>query len=575
MKFFKLTWAEIKKILLKPTFYILIGCLFVAIIVSAFLFTPAERQKYSSSVSGSSISAMNTNFNSQNESLTDTKANLEKRLKEKFDYISAFNEQTQLDELNSRVGVIFKSYFYNLEPAINTANYNTKLLTDIYSASGDLMQYFDTIKNAQTPYNYIIKTTDFNDCYNLLKNIRSSLPKTTAEINELENDKPALTAMCKSVWNNFKPHVDNMIATCEKIQKVTLSQDFLNYIDTEFRPNLGAFLDKQSEDIQEYYQANMSNDNSSSHALKFRSMLDDYKATCEIALTSLDNLLNIERLNTKSANENSYLGFEEISIYELKEETNFYTYTIAHQVKYSQALTGINFNKNSGLETNGYDFAYYLTAVASLLLTLITIYLACIIFSSEKHDGLMRMNLTKPCSRTKLYFAKVSALLTISLIAHLLLGILFLIIGVCIYGTASGSILVCIFSSTSAFGVAPFWNFIYKIFSLFISNAFYIILTSFIAILFSNPVFSVVVSYLVYIFALITNTLLSKSVFIKFLPFIHTDLSFFFGGGSWGTTFLSSAIYSGANFWLSIVYLIVAFALLIVGSTQIFKHQDF
>ena len=84
MKFLKLTWAEIKKILLKPTFYILVGGLFVAIIISAFLFTPTPRQDYPSQISGSSLSSILTNFNSQNSGILDGRANLEKRLEEKI-----------------------------------------------------------------------------------------------------------------------------------------------------------------------------------------------------------------------------------------------------------------------------------------------------------------------------------------------------------------------------------------------------------------------------------------------------------------------------------------------------------
>lgn len=574
MKFFKLTWAEIKKILLKPTFYILIGCLFVAIIISSFIFSPTPRKMYDTNISGNSLSSLNTNFNSQNTAVVDGKAYLNKKLDEKFEFVDSFNNQTQIDELNSRVGVIFKSFFYRLEDAINTANYNTKLLTDIYTASGDLLQYFDSIKNSQTAYNYIIKSSDFNNYLSLLRNIRSTLPSTMDDIKALENDRDALINLCKTIWKNFKPSVDNMISACASIKKVVLNDEILTFIQEDFRQDLNNCLQAQSQKIENYYQANLVNENDSKHILEFRELIIDYKATCEIVMQTIDNLVDIERLKTRKESENQYLGFQEMSLYSLNEETNFNLYIIKNQIDYSKALTGINFNKNSGIETNGYDFAYYLVSVASLLLTLIMIYLSCIIFSGERHDGLMRMNLTKPCSRTKLYFAKITALISISFIAHLLLGILFLIIGVCIYGTASGSVLVCVFSAGSAFGVAPFWNFIYKVISLFISNTFYILLTSFIALLFSNPVFSVVVSYLVYIFALITNTLLAKSPFIKFLPFIHTDLSFFFGGGIWGNSFLSSLIYSGANFWLSLCYLIVFSALAIFGSIQIFKRQE-
>ncbi len=574
MKFFKLTWAEIKKILLKPTFYIMIGCLFVSIIISSFIFSPTPRKNFETNISGNSLSSLNTNFNSQNSAIADGKEYLNKKLNEKFDFVENFNSQKQIEELNSRVGVIFKSFFYELENAIDTANYNTKLLTDIYTASGNLLQYFDSIKNSQTAYNYIIKANDFNNYNSLLRNIRSTLPSTMEDINALENDRDALISLCKTIWKSYKNGVDNMISSCAEIKKITLNNEFLSYIENDFREDLNLFLQTQSQNIEKFYVSNLSNENDSKTIIKFRSMITDYKATCEIALQTIDNLVNIERLKTRTANESEYLGFQEISIYSLNEETKFNIYMIENQILYSKSLTGINFNTNCGIKTNGYDFAYYLVSVASLLLSLIMIYLACIIFSGERHDGLMRMNLTKPTSRTKLYFAKISALITISLIAHLMLAIILLIIGVCIYGTASGSVLICVFSAGSAFGVAPFWNFIYKIISLFISNTFYILLTSFIALLFSNPVFSVVVSYLVYIFALITNTLLAKSAFIKFLPFIHTDLSFFFGGGVWGNSFLTSLIYSGANFWLSLCYLSAFIALTIFASIQIFKRQE-
>ncbi len=572
MKFIKLTWAEIKKIIFRPAFYIMVGCLFVAIIVSAFIFSPAERSAYTSQISGSSITVMHNNFNSGNSSIIDSKEYLQNELNEEFDKATNFNNQSNHQELVSRVSVIFKSYFYNLETAIENAQYTTKLLTDIYDESSSLLQYFDSIKNSSQPVNYLFKSKDFENFSALLRNIRASLPSTKEDINNLQNDRNALITKVKLIWTSYKAEVDNMIKVCESIQKIEFDEQFLKDIQ-EFKIYANAMLAVQAAELEKYYNQNIAYDNDRTQVLEFRAMLNDYKATVETSKIVINNMINIEKLKYKSGNENSYLGFEEISVYKLKEETAFYKYAITNRIPYSKAMTALNFQQNSHLKTNCYDFAYYLMAVSSLMLTIIMIYLASLSFAGEKHDGLMRMNITKPCSRTKLYFAKISALLAISFVAHLALGLIFLAIGACIYG-ASGATLIAVFSGSKAFAVAPFWNFIYKIFSLFIANGFYIIIACFISILFSNPVFSVVISYLVYIFALLTNTLLAKTAFVKFLPFIHAEHSFFFGGGSWSNAFLSNLIYSGASYALSLCYLIAFIAILITASTQIFKRQD-
>lgn len=574
MKFLKLTWAEIKKILLKPTFYILVGGLFVAIIISAFLFTPTPRQDYPSQISGSSLSSILTNFNSQNSGILDGRANLEKRLEEKIKYIEEFNSLSKLKELQERTANFNDYYFEGLKTAIDTGSCTVDHLSKILKASREMRDYLNNIKTSNDEIDFIIKTADYENFNSTLLNIISSLPSTYDDINALENDRNALVERCTLVYNSFSNEIRQMKEICASTQKVVLSDKFIEQIKN-FKSQVDSFAESQAQEISNFVLANASNENNKDYILKLRALIDDYKASYEISMIVIDNLVDIEKLKTRTSTETAYLGFEEISLYKLNEETNFYIYQIKNEIRYSKALTGLNFNSNSGIKSNCYDFAYYLTAIASLMLTIITIYLACMSFSGEKHDGLMRMNLTKPCSRTKLYFAKIYALILINLIAHLFIGFLMLIIGVCVYGASTGSVLIAIFSSSSAFAVAPFGNFIFKIFTLFLSSSFYILLASFISILFSNPVFSVMVSFLVYIFALVTNTLLSTNAFIKFLPFIHTEFSFFFGGGIWGSLFLGNLIYSGANFWLSLCYLIGFIALIITASTQIFKRQDF
>lgn len=573
MKLLKLTWAEIKKILLKPTFFIMVACLFVAIIISSFLFAPTERKAYVSEVSGENLTRIYNNFTKESPTIKDGIYNLRQEIDQQYLQIEQFNNQSKLEELQSQVGVVFKSYFYQLEDAISHASYNTAHLINLYNSCNDLLDYFGEIEIATQAYDYLIKQSDFARFNTLLRNIKSTLPNSREDIEALENNYSDLAVICRSIWNNYKQDVDNMIVVCQNLQKLQLSPQFMEETQ-QFKTEVLSFLDKQEQTITKFYQENILQTNNPPYILQLKDMLNNYKASAKIAVTTLINMVNINRLTSVGGNENEYLGFEKISLYKLNEETSFYKYLIKNQIDYSSALTALNFSVNSGLTTNCFDFALFLTTISSLILSLMLIYFACMIFSGERHDGLMRMNLTKPCSRTKLYFAKVFALIILSFVAHLLLGLIFLLVGVCIYPSASGCILISVFGSDSAFAVLPFGNYILKLFCMFLSSVFYILLACLISNLFSNPVFSVVISYLVYIFALITNSLLATTQFIKFLPFIHLDFSFFFGGGIWGQGFLSSLIYSGANFALSIIYYTVCCGIFILTSCIAFKKQE-
>ena len=63
MKFFRITWAEIKKIVCKPTFFIMAICVFVAITLSAFLYSPTKRENFQTSLSGTTLTSIYGSFN--------------------------------------------------------------------------------------------------------------------------------------------------------------------------------------------------------------------------------------------------------------------------------------------------------------------------------------------------------------------------------------------------------------------------------------------------------------------------------------------------------------------------------
>lgn len=570
MKYLRLTWAEIKKLLLRPTFYILVACLFVAIIVSSFLFLPTERPKYRSSVSGVDVNSIYTNFIKEDMPLDDGKVDIKKKIDSQFAIVENFNSRTDLEEFQVLAKAL-NEHFYQLENAIKTAKCNATHVLNINESIKNMSNYLNGIDISSSKPDYLIKSNDFEAYKDIIRNFQTALPSSVSAINKLTDDEIFL--LCKSLWENYKDDVDFMSNNIQGMKKITLDEEFLNEIQA-FKSSVNAYLQAKEEKIADFYKRNSQQGSEQALVIAFRELLNDYKASFEICKIAIGDKLDSKLLSIAGGNPSQYLGYEDISLYALEEETSFYTYVIDNKYDYSKALTGLNFNQNSGIETNGYDFAYYMIAVASLMLNLILVYFACMIFSGERHDGQMRMNLTKPVSRYKLYFAKLSALLMISLVAHIVLGLLLLGISCAIYGTASGCVLISIFSSSSAFAVAPFGNFLLKIFSLFLTSAFYITISCFVSILFSNPVFSVVVSYLVYAFALITNTLLPKYGFLKFLPFIHTDISTFFGGGIWGNTFLGSLIYSGASFPLSICYYTVVLVAIITASIQIFKRQE-
>lgn len=573
MKFLRITYAEIKKILFRPTFFVMMACLFVAIVVSAFLFNPTTREGYTSQVSGSNLTNIYNAFNREGQPENDGKIFTHNFVEERFAVAQNFNETDKLEELKTQVCVIFKSRFDQLEDGVLHANFNTALLENLYNSSGVLLTYFDQIQKAEQPYNFLIKSADFESFNNLLRSMRSTMPSTQSAIEELKNDAEKLATICRSIYNGYKSDIQKMVASCNTIKKLKLSDNFLSQVAL-FKQSVLDYLQEKELQIDEFYQQNMLQVYDANTILRFKDILNDYTAGAQISALALRNMIDLERLSLAGGDSGSYLGFGGVSLFKLKEDTSFYKYIIDSKIDFSSALVGLNFGTNSGLKTNGYDFAVHLLTVASLMINLILIYFACMTFSGERHDGLMRMNLTKPISRTKLYFAKICALLLMSFVAHLVLGLVFMAIGAAIYGTAAGSVMIAVFNATSPYAIAPFGGLLLQVFTLFLASAFYILLASMISNLFANPVFSVVVSYLVYAFALITNSLLSSTAFVKFLPFIHAQSTFFFGGGTWGQGFLSSAIYSGASFALTLIYFLVACGLFVFGGCYAMKKQE-
>ena len=327
------------------------------------------------------------------------------------------------------------------------------------------------------------------------------------------------------------------------------------------------------------------NKESSSSSTKNINALNDlitsYRTLSINTTTMVDNTINLEAIKVLDSNKiNNYENFKEFNKYEVNEQLTSANYFIENGV-YNQHYNDVfAFNKNSGIETNAYDFMFYAMKIATLIITVFAIFMAASLMASEYDSGTIKLLAMRPFKRWKIITGKLLATMIFVVLFVLFSFLISLVAGVCLYPIDSTPILA-IFNATTAFSINPILLMLINLGFIILEIFFYTVIALSISTMFRSYTAAISISCIMFILALSLNILLGGAYWYSFIPFINADLFKYFGGSfltgttSGLSTLFSPTLLSNANFYISLGIYGGTILIFLAITYIVFKVKDF
>ena len=580
---FRLFKAELKKIFMKPSIFVVTGLIITMLALSFFVFKPEEKTEYldtyAQAPSGSQTFD-NWYAKGFGQMAQDEAANYLNTAEDLITFYKDFDSQTDgVNKLKSLWQAVQESYD-NFVSIYNSSKSNDSERETLKSKINAFKSAYDTMLEKPSKVYILVKSTSDDN-----------ITKYLYELNDIYTRLGAISSTTKGakdayVINNFRD--SGILSTSTKTG--LMSNELNNII--QFEPNknniatLGTYittaqtrLDEQKNAIDAYYSDNAGS-GKSQQILRLRMYIADYKLTAKYAFDIVSNGSLIYGIPKSAENNlNSYKNFECKNLYQVKISFNQTKYMFDNEVYEYQFATPFSLSQPSNNSLNGFDYSYFALRLCSLFITVYLVVLAAGTIAGEQNAGTLKLLAIRPFSRSKLLTGKSLAIFAIGGILLAVSSLASLVIGGVTYGLSSANIMT-VFNGTSVMVISPFMLYLIAFLTMFIEIVFYASLSIFISTAFKSNVGAVSISTLAFFVSLIINGLLTNVPAIGFLPF--TNISFFkyFGSAFITSTsdfiamILSPGVFVGATFWSSLIIYLITVAVLIYIPYLIFKNRD-
>ena len=583
-KIFRMANAELSKIFMRPSMFVLATVLVVALVLSFTFYKPNPTNTkftYDYNFTGQRYTAFENDYKGLEAELVTSKQSIDDYLDEENDICNQFKEKFQ--SLKTQ----FYEVLYNtiLEAPKNTTSpsettlqrISQEFLTFSEQVRDIRVLMMDKIKDKYT--NIFIKNSDYSDIFSRLKNLGENLPTqeqlqsfTTQQIIDrynLINESYKLDSMNKKVQSLEKIEVNSEKLT-DQLDKYFYSNIVLPIGSGEVTPEHTGKLEEMYDDIINYYTEQGSTDDKAV-VNTLNDKIAKYYDYITICSTLIKNNFELLRIGDKTDDQiASYNGFSGVSVYELNNEVTTYEYFFNNNTFGYEYLRAFNFGSNSGTSTNAYDFTFYAMQILSLLITIFIIFFACGMISGEQNAGTLKMVATRPYTRNKIYSGKFLACVNVALI---LLGLSFVasfVVGVAVFGFTMQNVLVVV-NAKSVIILNPLLLMLIYILSILVDVVFYIAL----AILVSMLIKQTTVSTAVTSGILLISTIIAGSVrssWIRLIPSLNTGLYKFFTSSVTGM--FSFSVVPNVTMVFSVLMLIISITAFDILGRLLFTHRS-
>lgn len=536
-KIFRMANAELSKIFMRPSMFVLTGVLIIALVFSFFFFSPAENNTkftYNLTNTTSIYTQFQKDYESFENELVTAKAEIDEYIADTGDIYNTFAE-----DFHS-----LKTYFYNegyytiINLAGNlTSNDFNECVTVFNTLRGktknltDYMVY--NIKNKKI--NFFFPQSSYEKIYKSLSNMYDNLPSNK----DLESFTSSMIIERYNLLLNSYP-IDDYDVEISKLESITLDSDGLSkllddYFNTNFKTAQSTFgtvythqgkLETLYNEIISYYNSNIDTTDEIVVA-EMNERIAKYYDYIQICKALISNEFELLRIGTKSDDQiSTFIGFSGVSIYNLKKQITTSKYFYENDTFGYEYLTAFNFNKNSGTQTNAFDFAFYAMQILSCFIIVFTIFFATSVLSGEQSSGTLKMTATRPFTRNKIYSGKFLACVNVALI---LLGVSLLAslaIGFATFGFSFQNVLV-VMNADTLFIVNPLILMLIYFISIVVDVIFYTALAILVSMIIKQTTVSTGISSAIFIVSKVMLGTVTAS-WIRFVPSLNLDLYRFF-----------------------------------------------
>ena len=579
---FKVISAEIKKILSKPSIYVLAIILAAILVLGVFIYKPTETEQ------APNITLIGSTFTDKYNDFIYLDGGIKSTTNKDIDnMISLINNYTEtvngekiskkeyIQKLYNNVLITYSAY----RDCANNSSSTTWLLQQKNNLDSDISILHNAIitniaSAANGSYAMLSTSSNYENYTEVMREITAWVDVTVT--------KEDLAEHCSFFEKNLKPALENCLAL---FIYPTLPKTFINqYTINEENSNLN-IIKTRLNDIESQIEEDKTIASAKEEInLQIVDKMDEYanlyKQTADVYLNMVKyNLLANAFEHTTTTQELELMHISNYSSYNINSLKVKYEFLFENNKLESSYAIPLTIGTTSNAEINAYDYSYFILKLFSFVIIAYAIMLACYTIAGEIKEGSMRYFAIRPVSRTELYFGKLLAILLLSTILIIFSSIISFLVGGTVYGFGSSNILT-IFNGTTPIVIPPIVMLIVLLFSLVIEVAVYTSIALLLSTIIKSDLFSVTIVLLIYL----VNTLLpmfiqGANTWLGFYPFSHISLYPLFGSAVYANPnffnlVFGAKVYATTNIGLTITIVLLTIAGLNFIAAKIFNNKE-
>lgn len=577
-KIFKMANAELNKIFMRPSMFVLSTILVIALILCFVVFEPKSTTTkfgYEQPTVSAIYNEFDKDYLNFEKELISAKTDIDKFIAPEND--NYLNLKTKMQMVKDR----FYNHLYTAVLELpKTSEYPSpenkeKLKTEFNTFEilvKDLKNFL--LDNVGGKYvNFFITTNDYDNLYNTIKNLAENIPSSTRI--ETQTTKVIVDTI-NLIESSF--NLKELNTNVSRLEKIEInSNNLTNLLNLYYYPNITedfsqtpaqvahtGKLKQLYDDIKAYYDEHATTPTSEKAVLdELNNKIAKYYDYIQICKTLLKNNFELLRIGSKTDDQIvNYNGFSGVSIYNLKHDITLSEYYYKNNTFGYEYLNAFNFNTNSGTQTNAYDFSFFAMQILSSLIIIFAIFFASSSLNGEQNTGTLKMTAIRPYTRNKIYSGKFIATLNVSLILLTISLISSMAVGIATFGLTTQNALIVV-NASNVLIVNPLVLMLIYLASILVDIIFYISLATFVSMLIKSTTINTAITSGVFIASsVICGT--TNASFIRYFPFTHTGLFKYFTNSNLGI--FSFSVVPGVNLITSLLVIALSiFAFDLIG----------
>lgn len=580
----KVIKAELKKMVAKPSIYILALLLAVIMVLGVFIYKPTNQNVTETEFSGSTVLQIYQNdFGDGNyagiKAMADEKVETAKTNVSNYQ-INNIGYQQKIESLIAEFNNSFLAYNSYANLTVSADSYiiqaRTKMVNDFKAIYSTVLQGLNLNKSGCYP---IVSTIENYDNYaTLYGEALTLLEKNTT-------NKVVIDDICETFKSEYQTQINECLnklyyptITTSTINKYTSNKDNTKYnIYNQRIALIMQDIEQLKNDAQSDNTINISEENIE----KMQNLINSY---VDLSNT-FSNLINYELLNNalntvSSTDKGNLLYLTTATKIDASAMLIKYNYLFDNNKNMTDFANPLTIGVTSNSTANGYDYAYFILKLFSFIIIAYAIMAGAHTIAGEIKEGSMRYLAIRPVNRTSIVFGKLFAIAIMSIILILFSGILSVLAGGFIYGFGSSTILT-VFAGKYAITLHPIAMIAIYLLSLAVEVLVYLSLAMLFSCLIKSDILAVTIIMVIYLVNILLPMFTGSSIgWIAYYPFSHISLYALFGSSllsnpnNMFNLLLEVKVYSTTSFALTIITILAIVVISNLISAQIFKRKE-